>query len=245
MSGTSHVSSRGAAGELSAQHATGSRPALTAVLLGFFTIMLDALIVNVALPSIGRGFGGGMHGLQWVVDGYTLAFAAFLLSAGAISDRIGARQAFGGGLALFLLASAACGLAPDLGVLVAARLAQGAGAAMILPSSLALLREAFPDSAPRARAIALWGVSGSVGSAAGPVAGGLLTQIDWRMIFFVNLPVGAVALLLLLRVGRSPRRPVPFDWVGQVAAVSGMGALTYAAIEAGDDDLDGVNVLLP
>ncbi|MFE2038665.1 MFS transporter [Streptomyces scopuliridis] len=218
--------------------------ALTAVLLGFFTIMVDAMIVNVALPSIGRGFGSGMTGLQWVVDGYTLTFAAFLLSAGAVSDRVGARQAFAGGLALFVAASAACGMAPSLGVLVAARLVQGVGAAMVVPSSLALLREIFPDPAARARAIALWGVSGSVGSAAGPVAGGLLTTVDWRMIFFVNLPVGVVALVLLKRAQSSPRRAVPFDRTGQVTAVAALGGLTYAAIEAGADGFGAARVLI-
>ncbi|MHA5053221.1 MFS transporter [Streptomyces sp. SD15] len=226
------------------QSRSGARMALAAILLGFFTIMVDAMIVNVALPSIGRGFGSGMTGLQWVVDGYTLAFAAFLLSAGAISDRIGARQAFAVGLGLFVVASAVCGLAPNLGVLVAARLVQGVGAAMVVPSSLALLREAFPDPAARAKAIALWGVSGSVGAAAGPVAGGLLTVIDWRMIFFVNLPVGAVALALLQRAPRSPRREAPFDWTGQVAAVAAMGALTYAVIEVGADGFGAVRVLV-
>ncbi|MFJ8026888.1 MFS transporter [Streptomyces sp. NPDC096311] len=223
---------------------SGARPALAAVLLGFFTIMVDAMIVNVALPSIGRGFDSGMTGLQWVVDGYTLAFAAFLLSAGAVSDRIGARQAFAAGLGLFVVASAVCAIAPNLGVLVAARLVQGAGAAVVVPSSLSLLRETFPDPAARARAIALWGVGGSVGAAAGPVAGGLLTLVDWRMIFFVNLPVGAVALLLLRRAQPSPRQEVPFDWIGQVAAVATMGALTYAVIEAGADGFGTGRVLV-
>ncbi|KPH97137.1 major facilitator superfamily MFS_1 [Actinobacteria bacterium OK074] len=223
---------------------SSGRMALAAVLLGFFTIMVDAMIVNVALPSIGRGFGSGMTGLQWVVDGYALAFAAFLLSAGAISDRVGARQAFAVGLSLFVLASALCGAAPGLGVLVAARLVQGVGAAMVVPASLALLRETFPDPAERARAISLWGVSGSVGAAAGPVAGGLLTVVDWRMIFFVNLPVGAVALLFLGRAPSSPRQDAPFDWAGQVAAVAAMGALTYAVIEAGADGFGTPQVLV-
>ncbi|WP_063757851.1 MFS transporter [Streptomyces fulvoviolaceus] len=223
---------------------SGTRPALAAVLLGFFTIMVDAMIVNVALPSIGRGFDSGMTGLQWVVDGYTLAFAAFLLSAGAVSDRIGARQAFACGLGLFVAASAVCAMAPSLGVLVAARLVQGAGAALAVPSSLSLLRETFPDPAARAKAIALWGVGGSVGAAAGPVAGGLLTLVDWRMIFFVNLPAGAVALALLKRAQRSPRQEVPFDWTGQVAAVAAMGALTYAVIEAGADGFGAGQVLV-
>ncbi|MCX5095889.1 MFS transporter [Streptomyces sp. NBC_00365] len=226
------------------QSTPGERPALAAVLLGFFTIMVDAMIVNVALPSIGRGFDSGMTGLQWVVDGYTLAFAAFLLSAGAVSDRIGARQAFACGLGLFVAASAVCAMAPNLSVLVAARLVQGAGAALVVPSSLALLRETFPDPAARARAIALWGVGGSVGAAAGPVAGGLLTLVDWRMIFFVNLPVGALALALLRRAPRSPRQEVPFDWTGQVAAVAAMGALTYAVIGAGADGFGAGRVLV-
>ncbi|MEV7887082.1 MFS transporter [Streptomyces sp. NPDC002817] len=212
----------------------GARWALAAALLGFFVMTLDALIVNVALPEIGRGFGGGMTGLQWVVDGYTLMFAALLLSAGSVTDRIGARQAFGAGLVVFTVASAACGFAPNLGVLVVARLVQGAGAAVIVPASLALIREAFPDPARRARAISVWAMGGSVGAAAGPVLGGVLSELSWRMIFFVNLPVGVLALFLLARTARSPRQgDAPFDWTGQIAAVAAMGGLTYAAIEAG------------
>lgn len=201
--------------------------------LGFFVVTLDAFVVNVALPSIGRDLGGGITGQQWVVDGYTLMFAALLLSAGALSDRIGARQAFGMGLATFVAASVACGLAPSIGVLIVARLAQGAGAAAILPSSLALIREAYADAAERAQAIALWSFGASVASSAGPVVGGFLTLLSWRLIFFINLPVGVAALVLLARVPRSPRRVVPLDWIGQVAAVLGMAALTYGLIEGG------------
>jgi DHA2 family methylenomycin A resistance protein-like MFS transporter len=201
--------------------------------LGFFVVTLDALVVNVALPSIGSDLGGGITGLQWVVDGYTLMFAALLLSAGALSDRIGARQAYRVGLATFVAASAACGLAPTMGVLVAARLAQGAGAAVIMPASLALIREAYQDARKRAGAIAIWSLGGAVASAAGPVVGGFLTLLSWRAIFFINLPVGLVALYLLAGVARSPRRAAPFDWVGQVAAVLGMGGLTYGLIEGG------------
>jgi MFS transporter, DHA2 family, methylenomycin A resistance protein len=214
-------------------HGSGAGSALAAALLGFLVITLDDLVVNVALPVIGHDLGGGMTGLQWVVDGYTLLFAALLLSAGALSDRIGARRAFGGGLALFVAASAACGLAPSLGVLVAARLVQGAGAAVTMPASLALVRQAYPDPVKRARAIAVWAMGGAVASAAGTVAGGAATLLSWRMIFLINLPVVAVALLLLDRTARSPRRAVPFDWSGQAAAVLAMGALTYGAIEAG------------
>lgn len=207
--------------------------ALAVAVLGFFVVTLDALVVSVALPAMGHDLGGGMTGLQRVVDGYTLTFAALLLAAGALADRMGARQAFGAGLALFVAASAVCGLAPVLGVLVAARLAQGAGAAVMLPASLALIREAYPEARQRAHAIAVWSLGGAVASAAGPVVGGFLTLLSWRMIFFINLPVGLVALYLLARVARSPRRAVPFNWAGQAAAIVAMGALTYGLIEGG------------
>jgi DHA2 family methylenomycin A resistance protein-like MFS transporter len=206
---------------------------LAVALLGFFVVTLDALVVNVALPAIGQDLGSGMTGLQWVVDGYTLLFAALLLSAGALSDRFGARQAFGAGLALFVGASMACGLASNLGVLVAARMAQGAGAAVVMPSSLALIREAYRNAHQRARAIAIWSLGGAVASAAGPVVGGVLTELSWRGIFFLNLPAGLLALFLLAGVARSPRRAVPLDAVGQVMAVVGMGGLTYGLIEGG------------
>ncbi|WST34867.1 MFS transporter [Streptomyces sp. NBC_01166] len=203
-------------------------------MLGFFLISLDALIVTVALPDMGRSLGGGMSGLQWVVDGYTLMFAALMLSAGSLSDRIGARRAFGGGLLLFALTSAACGFAPGLGVLVAARLVQGAAAAVMMPASLALVRQGFPDQAERARAIAVWTVGGAVAVAAGPVVGGALTaSAGWRWIFFVNLPAGLLALALLTRVLVSPRLPARLDGVGQVTAVLALGGLTYGVIEGG------------
>jgi DHA2 family methylenomycin A resistance protein-like MFS transporter len=208
-------------------------PSLAVAVLGFFVITLDAFVVNVSLPAIGHDLGGGVTGQQWVVDGYTLMFAALLLSAGALSDRIGARQAFGVGLGTFVAASAACGLASSIGVLIAARLAQGAGAALMLPASLALIREDYPDAAERAGAIALWAFGASVASSAGPVVGGFLTLLSWRLIFVINLPVGVIALYLLARVSRSPRRPVRFDWIGQVTAVLGVAALIYGLIEGG------------
>ena len=124
---------------------------LAAALLGFFMVTLDAVIVNVALPDIRQDLASGITGLQWVVDGYTLMFAALLLSAGSLSDRIGARRAFGAGLVLFTLASAACGLAPSLAALVAARFVQPAAAAAMMPASLALVTHAYPDPARRAR----------------------------------------------------------------------------------------------
>ena len=206
---------------------------LAATVLGFFVVTLDAVVINVALPSIRGDLGGGITGLQWAVDGYTLMFAALLLTAGALSDRVGARRAFAAGLSLFVAASAACGLAPTLGALVAARFVQGAAAAVLMPSSMALIRQAYADPATRARAVAVWTMGAAVASSSGPVVGGLLTLVSWRLIFAINLPVGAVALGVLALTEPSPQRTVPFDWVGQVTAVLAMGGLTYGAIEAG------------
>ncbi len=128
-----------------AAFSTRSGLSLAVALLGFFVITLDAVVVNVALPSIRDDLGAGMTGLQWVVDAYTLMFAALLLSAGSLSDRFGARQAFGAGVALFVVASAACGLAPTVELLIVARLFQGAAAAVMMPSSMALIGQAYPD----------------------------------------------------------------------------------------------------
>jgi DHA2 family methylenomycin A resistance protein-like MFS transporter len=206
---------------------------LAAAVLGFFVVTLDAVVVNIALPSIRADLGGGITGLQWVVDGYTLMFAALLLSAGALSDRAGARRAVGAGIVLFMAASAACGLAPSIGALVAARFVQGAAAAVIMPSSMALTGQAYPNPVQRARAVAVWAMGGAIASSCGPVVAGALTLVDWRTIFVINVPVGAVALALLARAQRSPRRPVPFDWPGQLTAVAAMGGLAYGAIEGG------------
>lgn len=206
---------------------------LAAAVLGFFIVTLDATIVNVALPTIRDDLGGGITGLQWVVDGYTLMFAALLLSAGALSDRIGARYAFGVGLAIFIAASAGCAFAPGLGVLVGARFVQGAGAAIMMPASMALIHHAYPDPARRARAVGLWAMGGAVAAAAGPVLGGLLSLASWRWIFLINIPVGAFAFILLARSLHTSRHDAPFDWIGQVTAIVAMGGLTYGAIDAG------------
>ncbi|HEX7162050.1 MAG TPA: MFS transporter, partial [Trebonia sp.] len=144
------------------------RLVLTTALLGFFMISLDATVVNVALPAIGRSLRGATSGLQWTVDGYTVPFAALLISAGAVSDRLGARRVFGWGMVVFTVASAGCGAAPVLPVLIAARVVQGGAAAIMLPSSLALVRQAFADPAARARAVAAWSSGGAAAMAAGP-----------------------------------------------------------------------------
>ena len=225
---------------------SGSRPRVVLLLasLGFFLITLDISIVNVALPSIDRDLGGGTATQQWVIDGYTLMFASLLLFAGNLSERIGARRALALGTAGFLLASVACALAPTSGTLIAARLLQGVAAAAMLPTSMALIRETFPDPRERARALGVWAVGGAVASAVGPLVGGALTTIDWRLVFGINLPVCMGMLVLLRWVAHSPRRPTPFDWAGQVLAVVALSALVYGLIHGGSAGFAEPSVVL-
>lgn len=223
------------AGLSAGAHRPSPRLTVAAALLGFALSCLDASVVNVALPSMEHALGGGTAGSQWVVDSYTLAFAALMLSTGALADRAGATRTYALGITVFALASAACGLAPNLPVLIGARVAQGVAAAVMLPASLALVRQAYPDDAvKRARAVALWTAGGSAAVAVGPVAGGALTTVwDWRGIFFVNLPLAVLALVLLVRAPRSERRPAPLDVPGQVTATVALAALAFAVIEGG------------
>ncbi|MFJ3034519.1 MFS transporter [Curtobacterium pusillum] len=210
-----------------------ARVALVLASLGFFLITLDILIVNVALTTIGRELGGSTSGLQWVIDAYTLLFASLLLFAGNLSDRIGAKRAIGWGIGGFLVASVACAVAPTLGALIAARAAQGAAAAIMLPASMALIREAYPDPRERAHALGIWAVGGAVAGAVGPILGGALTTLDWRLVFGINLPVCVVMLVMLTRVGSSPRRPSRFDHAGQVLALLTLAGLVFGLIEGG------------
>jgi DHA2 family methylenomycin A resistance protein-like MFS transporter len=201
---------------------------------GFFLIVLDTTVVNIALPSIARDLGASMSGLQWVVDGYTLLFGALVLSAGNLSDRIGASTAFAWGLALFALSSVACAQAPSLGLLIAGRACQGAAAALMLPSSLALVGQVHTEPRERARAISFWAAAGGAAVAAGPVVGGLVTDgLGWRAVFYINVPIVAAALAGLVLVPRSPRRSAPLDVPGQVTAAAALAAVTYALIEGG------------
>jgi MFS transporter, DHA2 family, methylenomycin A resistance protein len=210
--------------------------ALAAICLGFFVIQLDVTIVNVALPTIQREIGGTVAGLQWVVDGYTLALASVMLTAGSMADRSGARRVYLIGLAGFAAGSAACALAPDLGMLIAARVVQGLGASALLPCSLALIVHRFPDRGERARALGVWGAMGSLGVALGPVLGGALIALaGWRAIFVVNVPVCVLAGWLLLRyVPESPPDPARrTDVPGLLLGVAALAALTAGLIEAG------------
>ncbi len=209
---------------------------LVATCLGYFMVILDATIVNVALPAIGRDLGGGVSALQWVLDAYTVVFAGLLLSGGSLGDRLGARRVFDAGLALFTAASAACALAPSVGALIAARASQGLGAALLVPSSLALLRAAYPDAAGRARAVGAWGAIAGVGAASGPIVGGVLVGlIGWRAVFVVNVPVGILALVLGARhlppAGEAQGRNL--DLAGQLLGIASLTLLTVGLIEGG------------
>jgi MFS transporter, DHA2 family, methylenomycin A resistance protein len=207
-----------------------------AVCLGYFMVILDTTIVNVALPALRVDLRASVAGLEWVVDSYLLMLASLLLTGGVLADRAGARRVFQAGLALFVLASAGCGLAPNVPVLVAARLLQGGGAALSVPSSLALLRAAFPDAADRARAIGVWGGIAGLAAASGPILGGVLvTAVTWRLVFFVNVPIGGIAIALTARyVPAPPPQPRVLDLAAQLAGVLALAALTLALIEGGD-----------
>src|SRR5215468_8643739 len=209
---------------------------LAAMSLGYGVVQLDVTIVNTALHAIGTSLGGGVAELQWVVSAYTIAFAAFILTAGALGDRIGARKIFMAGFALFTAASLACALAPNPTVLIAARCVQGLAAAILVPNSLALLNHAYPDTKARGRAVAMWAAGASLALTAGPFVGGaLITLTGWRAIFLVNLPIGLAGLWLTWRfAAETPRlQQREFDLPGQMAAVAALGLLAGALIEAG------------
>ncbi|MFJ9785358.1 MFS transporter [Amycolatopsis sp. NPDC101161] len=210
--------------------------ALSAVCLGFLMITLDATIVNLALPAIGADFGEpSIAALQWVVDAYTVTLAAFLLTWGAAGDRWGSRRVFEAGVAVFVVASVGCALAGDATWLIAARAVQGAGAAALLPSSLALIVHQFPDARERARALGVWGGMSGVGLAAGPMLGGLAVGLaDWRLVFAVNVPVGIVAIVLTRRaVTEPPRQETHLDFAGQLFGTASLAAFVAGFIEAG------------
>jgi MFS transporter, DHA2 family, methylenomycin A resistance protein len=209
---------------------------LAAMSLGYGVVQLDVTIVNTALNSIGTSLGGGVAELQWVVSSYTIAFAAFILTAGALGDRIGGKRVFMAGFAIFTAASVACALAPDAVSLIAARAVQGLGAAILVPNSLALLSHAYPDEKQRGRAVGIWAAGASVALTAGPLfGGGLIALVGWRSIFLVNLPIGLIDLWLSSRYAnettRSPQREI--DPPGQIAAIAALGCLAGSIIEGG------------
>src|SRR5689334_3171366 len=219
-----------------AKSALAASLTLAAMSLGYGVVQLDVTIVNTALHAIGTSLGGGVAELQWVVSAYTIAFAAFILTAGALGDRIGARKIFMAGFALFTAASLACALAPNAAILIAARCVQGLAAAILVPNSLALLNHAYPDEKARGRAVAVWAAGASLALTAGPFIGGALISLSsWRAIFLVNLPIGLAGLWLAWRFASETPRLAQreLDLPGQIAAVAALGSLAGALIEAG------------
>jgi MFS transporter, DHA2 family, methylenomycin A resistance protein len=208
---------------------------LAAMSLGYGVVQLDVTIVNTALNSIGSSLGGGISELQWVVSTYTIAFAALILTAGALGDRIGAKRMFMAGFSVFTVASLACALAPTSFILIAARAAQGVGAALLVPNSLALLSHAYPDDKERGRAVGIWAAGASLALTAGPLVGGaLIALVGWRSIFLVNLPIGLAGLWLTWRYATDTARASrELDLLGQVAAIGILGVLAGAIIEGG------------
>jgi len=216
---------------------------------GQFMVILDASIVNVALPSIRSGLGFTPTGLQWVVNSYLLTFGGFLLLGGRSTDLFGRRRMLTAGLVLFAAASLACGLAPAAGVLVAARAAQGLGAAILAPAVLAVLTTRFTEDGARGRALSIWAAAGAAGGVLGGVVGGGLTAaLSWRWIFLVNVPIGAgligvtaVALVGGHRRGADDRLDLP----GALSVTAGMALLIYGIVQTDTDGWGSTRVLAP
>jgi EmrB/QacA subfamily drug resistance transporter len=210
---------------------------LLATVLASAMALLDATAVNVALPTIGADLGSSLSGLQWSVTGYTLALAALILLGGALGDRYGRRRVFVVGVVWFAVASLLCGLSQDTGQLVAARVLQGVGGALLTPGSLAIIQSSFRPG-DRARAIGLWSALGGVAGLLGPSFGGFLVDaVSWRWVFGVNAPLAALALVAVRHVpeSRDPAARGRFDVPGAVLGALALAGLTYALIAAGDD----------
>ncbi len=224
------------------------RWALLATVLGSSVVMLDGTVVNIALPAIGRDLGAGVDGLQWIISGYLLTLASLILLGGALGDRFGRRRVFVIGVIWFAAASLLCGLAPNLPTLIAARLLQGIGGAMLTPGSLAILQASFvPDD--RALAIGAWSGLGGIATAVGPFLGGWLVQsASWRWIFLLNLPLAvAVVIVALQHVPESadPESAREIDLAGAVLATLGLGGTTYALIEGPTTGWTSATILVP
>jgi EmrB/QacA subfamily drug resistance transporter len=219
---------------------------LVATVLGSGIAGIDATVVNVALPTIGRDLGTGFSAMQWMVTGYTLTLASFILLGGALGDRFGRRRVFVVGVIWFAVASLLCGLAPDAGLLIAARALQGVGGALLTPGSLAILQAAFSGE-DRARAIGAWSGLGGVATAIGPFLGGWLVEsVSWRWVFLINVPVAAVVVWIAVRhvpETRDQGATGGLDLAGAALGALALAGTTYALIEAPDQGMGSAGVL--
>ena len=213
--------------------APGWTLALTSV--AFFMVALDSLVVTTALPALHLDLGGSLSTLEWVINAYLLAFAAGIITAAALGDRLGRRRMYVVGLLLFTAASAGCAMAPGAGILVAARALQGVGAALVAPLSLTILTNAFPPER-RGAILGIWGAIGGLAIASGPLIGGAVTEgLQWHWIFWINVPIGvAAAILSVRRLAESRGSAVRLDLAGVGLISAASFALAWGLIRAND-----------
>jgi EmrB/QacA subfamily drug resistance transporter len=203
--------------------------------MSLFISGIDVTALNIALPSIGRDLDAGVSGLQWAVDAYTLVLASLLMLAGSTADRFGRKRVFIVGLSVFSTASLLCSVAPTIEALVAFRVLQAVGGSMLNPVAMSIITNTFTDPRERAQAVGIWGAGFGISMALGPIlGGGLVSAVDWRAIFWLNIPVGLAAIALTLRFIPESRAPHPrrFDPVGQVLMIVLLATLTFGIIEA-------------
>ena len=213
---------------------------LLATIGGSSLALLDSTVVNVALPTIGLDLGADFTQLQWIVNGYTLSLAALILLGGSLGDRFGRRRVFVVGTVWFALASVLCGLAPNAGFLIAARVLQGIGGALLTPGSLAIIAASF-DTADRSRAVGAWSGLGGVAGAIGPFLGGALVEWTWRSVFLINVPIAIAVVVVTIRhvpESRDEEAAGRIDITGAALGVLGLGGLTYALTEIGSRGTD-------
>ncbi|MDQ4114713.1 MAG: MFS transporter, partial [Actinomycetota bacterium] len=214
---------------------------LATTVLGSGLALLDSTVVNVALGRIGEDLDAGFSGLQWTVNAYTLSLAALILLGGSLGDRFGRRRVFLIGVVWFALASLLCGLAPNIELLIAARGLQGVGGALLTPGSLAIIAASFHVD-DRPAAVGAWSGLSGVAAAVGPLVGGWLVEIDWRLVFLINVPVAVLIVIVALRhvpESRDPDAGGRLDLTGTVLAAAGLGALTFGLTRAGEVGLVG------
>src|SRR5215217_2976186 len=229
---------------------TTTRPWLVLAIcsMSMLIVGMDVTIVNVALPSIQSDFDTSVSALQWTTAAYTVVLASLLMLGGSTADRLGRARVFKFGLAVFTAASLACSLAPGVGWLIAFRVAQGAAGAMLNPVAMSIIRNTFEDPRQRAQAIGIWGAVVGLSLALGPIVGGaLVAALDWRAIFWVNVPVGALAIVLTQRFVPESRAPRPrrVDWLGQALVIVALGTLVYAIIEGSQAPSGSVRLTAP